>query len=149
MSKHIKEMAVRYKSLQSERGEGYRYESSLDRIFSPGCYSVEIDHTGIDVGLPINDCGEEHYIVGNLFVTDCGTMGPKQHNRVTGQVLVFSTRVEKVTKIYTRTFADGEWGVWRSLAQTGMYDKIENSDELFASVEELVSITKGLQSRNV
>ena len=139
-------MAVRYKSLQSERGEGYRYESSLDRIFSPGCYSVEIDHTGIDVGLPINDCGEEHYIVGNLFVTDCGTMGPKQHNRVTGQVLVFTTRVEKATKIYTRTFADGEWGTWRSLTQTGMYDKIENNDELFASVEELVSITKGLQT---
>lgn len=146
MSEKVKKNAVRYKPLFNESGAGYKSECNLNKIFFPGCYSVEIDHIGIDVGLPIDDCGDEHYIVGNLFVTDCGTMGPKQHNRVTGQVLVFTTRVEKVTKIYTRTFADGEWGAWRSLAQTGMYDKIANNDELFASVEELVSITKGLQA---
>lgn len=146
MSEKVNKNAVRYKPLFNESGAGYKSECSLNKIFFPGCYSVEIDHIGIDVGLPIDDCGDEHYIVGNLFVTDCGTMGPKQHNRVTGQVLVFTTRVEKVTKIYTRTFADGEWGAWRSLAQTGMYDKIANTDELFSTVEGLVAETKSLQS---
>ena len=146
MSEKVKKNAVRYKPLFNEAGGGYKSECNLNKIIFPGCYSVEIDHIGIDVGLPIDDCGEEHYIVGNLFVTDCGTMGPKQHNRVIGQVLLFTTRVEKVTKVYTRTFADGEWGVWRSLAQTGMYDKIANADELLASVEALVSVTNELQT---
>ena len=140
---------MRYKPLFNESGAGYKSECSLNKIFFPGCYSVEIDHIGIDVGLPIDDCGDEHYIIGNLFVTDCGTMGPKQHNRVTGQVLVFTTRVEKVTKIYTRSFADGEWSVWRSLALTGMYDKIATTDELLASVEALVSVTKDTQNELV
>ncbi len=146
MSEKVKKNAVRYKPLFNESGAGYKSECSLNKIFFPGCYSVEIDHIGIDVGLPIDDCGDEHYIVGNLFVTDCGTLGPKQNNRVTGQVLVFTTRVEKVTKIYTRTFADGEWSKWRTLAETGMYDKIANTDELLASVEELVNVTKELQT---
>lgn len=137
MSEKVKKNAVRYKPLFNENGVGYKSECSLNKIFFPGCYSVEIDHKGINVGLPIDDCGDEHYIVGNLFVTDCGTMGPKQHNRVTGQVLVFTTRVEKVTKIYTRTFADGEWSKWRTLAETGMYDNISTTDELIATVEAL------------
>lgn len=147
MSNQVKEMAVRLKPLLNEGDVGCKWESSLDKIFSPGNYVVELDHTGSSVGLPVDDCGSEHYIVGNLIVTDSGTMGPKQHNRVIGQMLVFTSRSEKLTKMYTRTFADGEWSGWRSLAFTGMYDEITTTDELLSSVVELVGVTRSMQVR--
>ena len=92
MSNQMKQMAVRLKPLLNDADSGCKWERSLDKIFSPGSYAVEIDHTGANVGLPVNYCGEEHYIVGNLLVTDCGTVGPKQRDRVTGQVLTITTR---------------------------------------------------------
>ena len=108
-------------------------------IFSPGCFTIEIDHSGKDVGLPIDDCGEEHYFVGNLVVTDRGTAGHKQENRVTGQLLTISSRNGKETKLFTRTYADGVWSQWRSLACTGIYNNISTTDELLATVESLVT----------
>jgi hypothetical protein len=88
--------------------------------------------------LPIDDCGEEHYFVGNLVVTDSGTAGHKQENRVIGQLLTISSRNGKETKLFTRTYAGDEWSQWRSLACTGMYDNISTPDELLATVESLV-----------
>ncbi|MBQ8365433.1 MAG: SGNH/GDSL hydrolase family protein [Bacteroidaceae bacterium] len=147
MSKSIKKMAVRYKPLLEEHDATCKCESSLDKIFSPGCYAVEIDHIGADVGLPVDDCKEEHYIVGSLVVTDCGTIGPKQRNRVMGQALTFTSRSEKTTKVYTRTFADGEWGAWRSLAETGVFKNITSPEELVYTVEELVNISNNQNTR--
>ena len=135
-------MPVKYKQLDSGRVADFYFERSLDLIFSPGCFTVEIDHSGKDVGLPIDDCGEEHYFVGNLVVTDSGTAGHKQENRVTGQQLTITSRKGKETKVFTRTFVDGGWSKWRSLALTGMYDKISTPDELLATVESLVDETK-------
>lgn len=132
-------MPVKYKRLDSGRVADFYFERSLDLIFSPGCFTVEIDHSGKDVGLPIDDCGEEHYFVGNLVVTDSGTAGHKQENRVTGQLLTIASRKGKETKLFTRTFADGVWSQWRSLACTGMYNSISTTDELLATVESLVN----------
>lgn len=112
MSIRKKEMAVKYKSLLNESDGGCKAEHSLDKILLPGCYTVEIDHNGTDAGLPVEFCGEEHYIVGCLIVTDSGTAGPKQNNRVIGQSLTITTRNDKATKVYTRTLADGEWSKW-------------------------------------
>ena len=136
MSKQFKEMAVRYKPLVNEGSAGCKWESSLDKIFSPGCYALEIDHTGENVGLPVEYCGEEHYIVGSLTVTDSGTNGLKQHDRVIGQSLTFTTRNNRTTKVYTRTFAAGEWSPWSSLAEAGMFS---TANELIATVESLFS----------
>ena len=136
MSKQFKEMAVRYKPLVNEGSAGCKWESSLDKIFSPGCYALEIDHTGDNVGLPVEYCGEEHYIVGSLTVTDSGTNGLKQHDRVIGQSLTFTTRNNRTTKVYTRTFAAGEWSPWSSLAEAGMFS---TANELIATVESLFS----------
>lgn len=141
MDKFKKQMAVRYASLLGENN-GSKWESSLDKIFSPGCFMVEIDHNESSVGLPIETCGDDHYIVGTLLVTDSGTTGPTQHKRVTGQVLIFTSRKEKETKMFTRTHADGAWSAWRTIAQTGMYNEIANADELYATVTTLVSTTK-------
>ena len=132
-------MPVKYKKLDNEQGRDFYFERSLDLIFSPGCFTVEIDHSGKDVGLPIEDCGEEHYFVGNLVVTDSGTAGHKQENRVTGQQLTITSRNGKETEVFTRTFADGVWSQWRSLARTGMYNSISTTDELLATVESLVN----------
>ena len=132
-------MLVKYKQLDSGQVPDFYFERSLDLIFSPGCFTVEIDHSGKDVGLPIEDCGEEHYFVGNLVVTDSGTAGHKQENRVTGQQLTITSRNGKETEVFTRTFADGVWSQWRSLARTGMYDNISTPDELLATVDSLVT----------
>ena len=134
MSNQVKEMAVRLKPLLNEGDVGCKWESSLDKIFSPGNYVVEIDHTGSNVGLPVEFCGAEHYIVGNLVVTDSGTAGPKQHDRVIGQSLTFTTRESKATKVYTRTYANGRWGEWHSLIEAGAFDKITTTDELISIV---------------
>ncbi|MBQ8543021.1 MAG: SGNH/GDSL hydrolase family protein [Bacteroidaceae bacterium] len=146
MKNSINQMAVRCKSLAENCNTAFRWESSLNKIFSPGSYLVEIDHYDGNLGLPVDFCGSEHYIVGTLVVTDSGTLGHKQNNRVIGQALTFTSRAEKETKIYIRTFADGEWGAWRSLAHTGIYDKISTNDELLASVQGLVSTTKQMQT---
>ena len=66
-----------------------------------------------------------------------------------GQVLTFTLRESKETSIYTRTYAGGEWGEWCSLARTGMYDEITNADELYSTINSLVSTTKELEDNLV
>lgn len=146
MSELKNQMAVRYKSLADGENAGYRLENSIDKIFSPGCYIVEVDHKSGSLGLPVSYCGEEHYLVGTLIVTDSGTAGPLQKNRVAGQVLTFTSRKNKDTVLYIRTYADGKWGEWHSLVRTGMYDNITNTDELVASVTQLVMEVKEMET---
>lgn len=146
MRKKINQMAVRYRSLADGDGIAFKWESSLDKILTAGNYAVEIEHYGADVGLPIEGCGTKHSIVGTLVVTDSGALGNKQGDRVMGQVLTFTQRESKETSIYTRTYAGGEWGAWRTLARTGMYDEITNPDELYASVAELVTQTQEINA---
>lgn len=138
MNEQKKQMAVKYFSLLGEKN-GYKWESSLNKIFSPGCYAVEIEHNSSEVGLPVEYCGNEHYIVGNLVVTDSGTNGPKQNNRLTGQVLVFTSRKSNDTRIFTRTHAGGAWSTWRAVAEAGAFDKITTTDELVSTVLSLKS----------
>ena len=139
MNKQHEQMPVRYKQLGSGQGTDFYFERSLDLIFSPGCFTVEIEHTDNDVGLPVEYCGCEHYIVGTLMVTDNDAPTLSQDNRMTGQVLIFTSRKSKETKVYTRTFANGAWSKWSSLARTGMYANISTPDELLATVDSLVN----------
>lgn len=147
MSKQTKRMPVRYKTVSGDSSSDFKWERSLDLIFSPGCFTVEIDHTDENIGLPLGFCSSEHYIVGTLVVTDSGTNGAIQENRVMGQILMFTARENRETKLYARTFAANKWSEWRSIAFTGMYDKISTTDDLITSVEGLVSATKTMQSR--
>ena len=145
MTKKIDQMAVRYRSLADGDGIAFKWESSLNKILTAGNYAVEIEHYGADVGLPIEDCGTVHSIVGTLVVTDSGALGNKQGDRVIGQVLTFTLRESKETSIYTRTYTGGEWGEWCSLARTGMYDEITNADALYSTVTTLAGATKELE----
>lgn len=146
MKKQVFKSVVKYKPLSAENDSAFKTEHSLDTMTFSGSYLVEINHNGTDVGLPIEDCGKEHYIVGTLVVTDSGTAGRKQNNRVIGQVLTLTSRESKETKVYSRTFADGCWGNWRSLALAGMYNNISTTDELVATVEELVAENKSIKT---
>ncbi len=137
-------MAVRYKSLADGGTAAFKWENSLDKIFSPGCFLVEIDHKDGNLGLPVEFCGREHYIVGNLVVTDSGTFGPRQNGRVTGQTLMMTLR-SGGTKIFTRTYEKGKWGVWRNLVEAGAFDKISTTDQLVATVNALNSSVNTLQ----
>lgn len=139
MGKKVGKAVVKYKPLYADGDSAFKMERSLDTITFPGSYLVEITHNGADVGLPIEDCGDVHYIVGTLVVTDSGTNGAIQENRVRGQILMFTARKNKETKIYVRTFADGEWGMWKSFMQMGAYNEIATTEELVASVRKLLS----------
>ncbi|MBQ5888503.1 MAG: hypothetical protein IIW77_04435 [Bacteroidaceae bacterium] len=147
MKKQNEQMPVRYKQLGSEQRTDFYFERSLDLIFSPGAFTVEIDHTSADVGLPVEYCGAEHYIVGTLIVTDSGTSLPIQTNRTIGQILSITSCESRDTKLYTRTFVNGTWSEWRALVCTGMYDNISTTDELITTVEELVSESKTIQAK--
>lgn len=133
---------VKYKPLFADSSSAFKMERSLDTITFSGSYLVEIDHNDTDVGLPFEYCNENHYIVGTLVVTDSGTGGPIQSNRVIGQVLTLTSRKEKETKVYSRTLVDDKWSDWRSLALAGMYDRISSTDELVATVTGLVDEIK-------
>lgn len=146
MSKKATKAVVKYKPLFADSDSAFKTERSLDTMIFSGSYLVEITHNGADVRLPIEDCGEVHYIVGTLVVTDSGTGGRKQKNRVIGQVLTITLREGKETKLYIRTMVNGEWSVWRALVMAGMYDNITTTDELVISVNKLVSEYKTLQS---
>ena len=146
MSKQLSKAMVKYKPLFADSDSAFKTEYSLDTITFSGYYLVEINHNGTNVGLPVEDCGETHYIVATLVVTDSGTEGPVQNNRVIGQVLTFTSRKEKATKVYSRTLVDGKWSDWNSLAVTGMYDNISSTDELVATVTELVDKTKRIDT---
>lgn len=139
-------MPVRYRRHDGGHVSDFYFERSLDLIFSPGCFIVEIDHTHVDVGLPIDFCGKEHYIVGTLIVTDSGNAGRTQKERAIGQVLMFTDRESRETRLYSRTFAAGEWSEWRCFTFAGMFDKITTTDELILSVETLVEKMKNTSS---
>lgn len=145
MSKQLNQSVVKYKPLYAEKEIGFKTEGSLNTIITSGSYLVQINHNGKDVGLPIEDCGEEHYIVGILLVTDSGTNVPKQNNRAIGQVLILTSRENKETKAYTRTFAEAEWGRWRTLGYSASNGNITTTDELVFNVEELITETEALQ----
>ena len=109
MSKQTKQMTVRYRSLTGNSESGIKFERSLDFIFLPGCYQVEICHNGSDVGLPVNQCDEEHYVVGNLVVTESGTAGTRQNDRVVGQFLTYTNRNNRKTVAFARSYLNGKW----------------------------------------
>lgn len=140
-------MPIKYKFQGVGNASGYLCERSLDLILSPGCYVVEIEHTDSDVGLPFDFCGQKHYIVATLIVTDNGTKGKVQKNRLTGQALVVTLQNCLETKIYIRTRVNAVWSEWHSLAVTGMYNNISTPDELLATVESLV--TENVRAKEV
>ena len=142
MVKRTSKAVVKYKPLSAENDSAFKTERSLDTMLFSGSYSVEIMHNGNDVGLPIDDCGEEHYIVGTLVVTDSGTGGRKQKNRVIGQALTITSRQSKNTKVYTRTLVNGHWNSWVDLGAaktTDIQDGAVTTQKLSTALQEQIN----------
>ena len=138
-------MKIQYKSFVNENDAEFKWGRSLDTMFEPGSYTVEIDNIDVGIGLPDEKCSDEHYIVGNLVVTDNGTKGHKQDNRVIGQILTFTSRENKQTKIYTRTFANSMWSKWSSLVATDIFDNISTTEDMISTIAALLETVDELQ----
>lgn len=137
-------MKVRYKSFVNENDAELKWGSNLDTMLDPGSYTVEIENIDANVGLPFEQGGNEHYIVGNLVVTDSGTKGLRQESRLIGQMLTFTSRKNKDTKIYTRTFSNSMWSKWSSFVGTDVVDNITTTEEMISALAGLVETADGL-----
>lgn len=135
-----------YRPVAEAESEFWREVAGLDKIIDAGCYIVQLKHDTGNDELPLPDCNQEHYIVGTLIVTESGMYGPIQSNHMIGQILTLTSCSQEVTNVYSRTFVDDKWGDWRSLAFTGMYDRISSTDELVATIEELVAETQSIKA---
>ena len=138
-------MKVRYKSFVNENDAELKWGSNLDTMLDPGSYTVEIENIDAGVGLPLEQGGNEHYIVGNLVVTDSGTKGQRQENRLIGQILTFTSRKNKDTKIYTRTFSNSIWSKWSSFVGTDVIDNITTTEEMISAIAGLAETVDVLQ----
>ena len=141
----LKQMKIQYKSFVNENDVEFKWGRNLDTMLEPGSYIVEIDNVGEDVGLPDEKFGSEHYIVGNLVVTDSGTKGRRQENRVIGQILTFTSNENKETRIYTRTFANSMWSKWSSLIATDIIDNITTTEDMVSTIAALLETVDELQ----
>ena len=136
-------MAVKCKSFSASENE-FRWERNLDLIFSPGCYIVEIDHEHKGLGLPIDECNEEHYISGTLIVCECGTKGPKQYDRIVGQQFVYINKKERRTNVYIRSYVSNKWSDWQHLLVSGEVDDIKTSEDMIIALNNVASNVRTL-----
>ena len=142
----LKQMKIQYKSFVNENALEFKCGCSLDTMFEPGSYTVEIDNMDESVGLPDEKCSDKHYIVGNLIITDNGTKENKQKNRIIGQILTFTSRKNYQTKIYTRTYANSKWSKWSSLVATDVLDNIDTTEDIVSSIAGLVEAIDNLNT---
>ena len=107
---------LRYCSIKDGVMSEWAIGDGLDRQLESGYYLVEIHHTGENDGLPVSFCGNEHYLLAHLLVTESGTGDRLQRDRVIGQTLVFTDRQSAATGVFSRSgefVADGVvWGEW-------------------------------------
>lgn len=117
---------LRYCSVRDGAMGEWAVGDGLDKQLECGYYLVEILHTEEDLGLPVKFCGDRHYILAHLLVTESGTGDKLQKNRVVGQTLVFTDRLSSATGVYSRS---GEhtsngvvWGEWAQAGNDGAKD---------------------------
>lgn len=117
---------LRYCSVRDGAMGEWAVGDGLDKQLECGYYLVEILHTEEDLGLPVKFCGDRHYILAHLLVTESGTGDKLQKNRVVGQTLVFTDRLSSATGVYSRS---GEhtsngfvWGEWAQAGNGGAKD---------------------------
>ncbi len=111
---------LRYCSVRDGAMGEWAVGDGLDKQLECGYYLVEILHTEEDLGLPVKFCGDRHYILAHLLVTESGTGDKLQKNRVVGQTLVFTDRLSSATGVYSRSGEHTSNGVvWGEWAQAG------------------------------
>ena len=126
-----------YRSIRDESLSTAQLGGSLDNHLECGYYLVEINNSDrIDLGLPVEKCGNEHSLKAHLFVTD-SCNDKLQKNRVIGQTLVLSQCNDGKTSIYSRSYSsigDGyKWSLWSKVQQDVQVGQVTSLDGLTSS----------------
>lgn len=104
-----------YYPLNRNGEEKWLYAEGLDDMKVVGAYVVKLYHSMINIDFPVEACGDNHYIIGILLVTDNGTEEPMQRRRVIGQTL-FLSQCGGATHLYSRFLAfsnsGDSWSGW-------------------------------------
>ena len=139
-----------YRSVADANSDRWVYVAGLDEMKDVGSYIVQFKHGAGNHELPLPACDEEHYIVAALIVTESGTEDALQKNRMIGQTLIMPDCDDGRTRIFNRTLRtanrNSTWNGWNNIAQTGMDDEISSTEELVASVTELMAETKNIKT---
>ena len=92
---------------------------NLDEFLESGYYLLELTHGVGDLGLPVGDCSNNHYMVAHLLVSDSGTVSTLQEGRMVGQTLILTNAAGAATRVYTRTAEFSKsgtlWSAWVDL----------------------------------
>lgn len=140
---------IRYRSLMDGTKPGeWQVANSLDEFNNYNYYIVELTHSNNYAGLPIEHCADTgHYIVAHLLVTDQGTHGLLQQNRVIGQTLILSDCITCIMKIFTRTCSCMQWSSWEQVVISGNSETPSNINEVIASLTALIADLKAETAR--
>ncbi len=140
---------IRYRSLMDGTKPGeWQVANSLDEFNNYNYYIVELTHSNNYAGLPIEHCADTgHYIVAHLLVTDQGTHGLLQQNRVIGQTLILSDCITCIMKIFTRTCSGMQWSSWEQVVISGNSETPSNINEVIASLTALIADLKAETAR--
>ena len=115
-----KKNTILYHPLSEEGKERWLFASGLDDMKTSGCYVVRLRHGAAGYGLPLENCGNSHYVVATLFVTDSGSDERLQVNRVLGQTIILPSCNDATTRIFSRTLSKrnstSKWSKWDSVA---------------------------------
>lgn len=117
-----------YRSLKDGVLSNWHLGDNLDAHLKTGYYLIRIDHeSALAVGLPLELCGEEHYIVGHLFVTESGTDDKLQKNRTIGQTLLVNSCNGLTSHILRRSGKIREgvpsWEAWTSVVENEEFNE--------------------------
>lgn len=141
---------LRYRPVAEADGKLWRDVGGLDEMKDAGCYIVQLRHGPESNQLPLEPCDDEHYIVATLIVTESGTADMLQKNRMIGQTLIMPDCDDGRTRIFNRTLRtanqNSTWNGWNNIAQTGVDNEITSTEELVASVTELIAETKNIKT---
>ena len=127
-----------YRSIKDESLSTAQLTGGLDNHFDSGYYLVEINNKDrLELGLPVEKCGHEHYVKAHLFVTDSGNEDRLQNNRVIGQTLVLSQCCDARTSIYSRSYSlmgnEYKWSLWNSTQQNIQVGQVTSLDGFCSS----------------
>ncbi len=129
-----KKNTILYHPLSEEGKERWLFASGLDDMKTTGCYVVRLRHGAAGYGLPLENCGNSHYVVATLFVTDSGSDERLQVNRVLGQTIILPSCNDATTRIFSRTLSKrnstSKWSNWDSVAtQSELEQRIKSQTD--------------------
>ena len=118
-----------YKTLAYDTGSEWRSARGLNDMFDTGCYKVRLSHSDVKaLGLDCSKCGNEHYVVAYLIITESGTDDKLQKGRVIGQTILLTNCTDGTMQRFTRKciFAKNSpsWNSWERFPSAGELSEV-------------------------